>query len=161
MLVGYTDDLDRFQYGGKMKLPEQSSYSVTTSDGSVVSSVAGGLTKSQIQYFDQPYQTKVNYIAKDGFEAAYISNFLALHNGQKFIAELLVGGTETEEFVVMYLGDTTGSLTGFNGSFPVTLIVEPGIDRCFQQVIQDWGECAGSDTCDIWNNADNAIKALP
>lgn len=160
-LVGFTDDLERFQYGGRMKLPEQSSYQLTTQDGTVVSSVAGGLPKSQVQYFSQPYGVDVNYRAMDAFEAAYISSFLNRHNGQKFIAELLIGNTETEEFVVMYTGNTKGSLTGFSGNFPVSLIVEPAVDRCFEQVILDWGSCLGGDTCEVWNLTNEAIKELP
>ncbi|CAH9016455.1 conserved hypothetical protein [Vibrio phage 242E40-1] len=160
-LVGFTDDLERFQYGGRMKLPEQSSYQLTTQDGTVVSNSVGGLPKSQVQYFSQPYGVDVNYRAMDGFEASYIHDFLNRHNGQKFIAELLIGGTETEEFVVMYTGNTKGSLTGFNGNFPVSLIVEPAIDRCWQQFIADFAPCMGSDTAPIFCYANLGIKALP
>ena len=161
MLVGDTSDLERFQYGSKMKLPEQSSYQLTTQDGTVVSNSPGGLPKSQVQYFSQPYGVDVNYRAMDAFEAAYISSFLNRHNGQKFIAELLIGGTETEEFVVMYTGNTKGSLTGFNGNFPVSLIVEPAIDRCFEQFLAEYAPCMGSDTAPIFCYANLGIKALP
>lgn len=161
MLVGDTSDLDRLIYGGKPVLPEQQSYSTTTPDGTVVSSVPGGLPKSQLQYLNQPYKVSVTYKSLDGFKSAYIENFFALHQGQAFIASLLIGGTETEEFVVKYLGDTKHSRTGFNGSVSVDLIVEPAIDRCFQSVIQGWGACLGGDTAQVWLDTNEAIKALP
>lgn len=160
-LKGETSDLDRLQFGGKPILPEQQSYSVQTPDGTVVSSVAGGLPKSQLQYFNDPYIVSVKYTALDSFMSAYIENFFTLHRGQKFIATLLIAGTELEEFVVQYLGSVKVSKTGFNGSVSVDLIVEPAIDRCFQQVIDGWGSCVGSDTCLVWDYANKAIKALP
>ena len=160
-LSGDTSDLDRLIYGGKPVLPEQQSYSTTTPDGTVVSSVPGDIPKTAIQYFSQPYKVSVTYVSLDGFKSSYLENFFALHQGQAFIANLLVGGTETEEFVVKYIGDSKHSRTGFNGSMSIDLIVEPSIDRCFQQVIQEWGECRGSDTAQIWCDTNLAIKALP
>lgn len=160
-LVGYTDDLERFQYGSKMKLPQQNGYKLTTPDGTVLSSVPGGLPKSQLQYFNQPYKVDVTYIAMDGFESNYISDFLRRHNGQRFIAELLIDKTESEEFVVEYLGDTSGTVTGFSGNFPLTLIVQPSVDRCWQQFLAEYAPCMGSDTAPIFCYANLGIKALP
>lgn len=160
-LVGFTDDLERFQYGNKMKLPQQGGYKLTMPDGAVVSSVPGGLPKSQLQYFSQPFSVDVTYIAMDAFEANYISDFLRRHNGQRFIAELLINKTETEEFVVEYIGSASGTLTGFNGNFPLTLVVQPSIDRCWQQFIADFAPCIGSDTAPLFCYTNLAIKELP
>ncbi|AUR94749.1 hypothetical protein NVP1198B_39 [Vibrio phage 1.198.B._10N.286.54.F4] len=160
-LIGETSDLDRLEYGSKPVLPEQQSYSTTTPDGTVVSSVAGGLPKSQLQYMNQPYKVSVTYKSLDAFKSAYLENFFALHQGQAFIASLLIGGTEVEEFVVKYLGDTTHARTGLSGSMSVDLIVEPAIDRCFQSIVQEWGACRGSDTASIWCNTNLGVKALP
>ncbi|MGB1320890.1 MAG: hypothetical protein ACPG5L_08160 [Vibrio gallaecicus] len=160
-LVGDTSDLSRLEYGGNPVLPEKQSYSVSTPDGTVVSDIPGGLPKSQLQYFNQPYEVSVTYQNLDGFKSAYLENFFSLHQGQAFIATLLISGTETEEFVVKYLGNSSHSRTGFNGSLSINLVVEPAIDRCFQQVIMDWAPCAGSSTCEIWNNINTGIGALP
>ena len=160
-LSGDTSDLERLVYGGKPILPEKQSYSVKTQDGTVISSVAGGLPKSQLQYFNQPYKVSVTYVSLDGFKAVYLEDFFNRHQGQAFIANLLIGNTETEEFVVKYLGSTNQSKTGFNGSMSIDLIVEPAIDRCFQQFIAEFAPCMGSDTATIFCYANLGIKALP
>lgn len=160
-LSGDTSDLERLVYGGKPILPEQQSYSVQSPDGTIVSSVGGGMPKTAIQYFNQPYKVSVTYKSLDGFKALYLEDFFTRHQGQAFIAELLIGNTETEEFVVKYLGSTKQSKTGFNGSMSIDLIVEPAIDRCFQQFIAEFAPCMGSDTATIFCYANLGIKALP
>lgn len=160
-LVGTTDDLPVLEYGGKPILPEQQSYSVSTPDGTVVSDIPGGLPKTQLQYFNQPYEVSVTYQNLDGFKSAFMENFFARNQGQAFIATLLVSNTETEQFVVKYLGNSTHARTGFDGSMSINLVVEPAIDRCFQQVVLDWGSCVGSETCEVWNNTNEGVKNLP
>ena len=64
----------------------------------------------------------------DDYKVWYMENFLNKNRGQKFIATLLIGNTELEEFVVQYLGRPKISKTGFNGSVSLTLQVEPAID---------------------------------
>jgi len=160
-LTGDTSDLERLIYGGKPILPEQQSYSVETPDGTVVSSVPGGLPKTSVQYFNQPYKVSVTYKSLDGFKALYLEDFFTRHQGQAFIANLLIGNTETEEFVVKYLGTSKHSKTGFNGSMSIDLIVEPSIDRCFQAFLAEYAPCMGSDTAPVFCYANLGIKALP
>ena len=160
-LRGDTSDLERLVYGGKPILPEQQSYSVETQDGTVISSVPGGLPKTALQYFDQPYKTSVTYNSLDGFKALYLEDFFNRHQGQAFIANLLIGNTETEEFVVKYLGTSKHNKTGFNGSMSIDLIVEPAIDRCFQAFLAEYAPCMGSDTAPVFCYANLGIKALP
>lgn len=142
-LQGDTSDLDEFVYGGQPILPEKDSYRVSTPYGVVTSDTAGGLLKSQLQFFNEPYTVNVNYIAVDQFKISYIENFLLRNAGQKFIATLLIGGV-LEEFVVQYLGQPQISQTGFNGNVSLTLQVEPAVDVCYQQFIREFGPCMGN-----------------
>ena len=160
-LKGDTSDLDRLQYGGVPILPERDSYKVTTPDGVVSSDVAGGLPKTQLQYLNQPYEVSVTYKSLDGFKAAYIQNFFTKHQGQAFIATLLLEGTALDEYVVKYLGSTDHNKTGYYGTMTVKLLVDPAVDACFMDVIQDWGNCAGSDTPYVWCYTDLGVRALP
>lgn len=160
-LIGDTSDLERLIYGGKPVLPEQQSYQTVTPDGTVVSSTPGGIPKTAIQYFNQPYSVSVTYVALDGFKSLYLEDFFARNQGQAFIANLLIGNTETEEFVVKYLGSSKHAKTGFNGSMSIDLVVEPAIDRCFQEFLAIYAPCMGSDTAPVFCYANLGIKALP
>ena len=149
MLKGDTSDLSRLTYGGKPVLPERDSYQVKLRGGVVASDIAGGLQKQLLQFTNAPYQVSVNYKGLDQAKATWLSNFFDQRRGERFIATLLIGGTELEEFVVQVVSQPTWKTTGFNGSISVTLQVEPAVDTCFIEwadwayqctLPQDWAD---------------------
>lgn len=161
-LIGDTTGLDEFVYAGKPILPEQDSYQLKIPGGVVRSDIAGGLPKSQLQFYNFPYEVTGQYRGLDGFKIAYIENFLDQHRGQKFIAYLLISSGDIEPFIVQYRGDPQVSKTGFNGSTSITFEVEPAIDRCYQKFILDWGAClSGGDITSIATNVNEAVKVWP
>ena len=159
-LIGDTSDLERFQYAGKYILPEKGSYSVRAKSGAVYSEVNGGMTKQQLQFLNQPYYVSVTYIALDQFKIDYINNFLKRNDGQKFVTQLMIESGHIEEYVVQVVGDTDSSMTGFNGSISLTLEVEPAIDTCWVQFINDYAPCMGN-PCEFFNIVDEGVQALP
>lgn len=162
MLIGDTSDLDEFVYDGKPILPEQDSYSVKIPGGVVSSDIPGGLPKSQLQFYNFPYEVSGQYRALEGFKAAFIENFLEQHRGQKFIAYLLISSGEIEPFIVQYKGIPSVSKTGFNGSVSLTFEIEPAIDRCWQQWILDIGKCiAGPTLVYTANKVNKAVNLWP
>lgn len=158
-LVGTTDDLDEFVYAGRPILPEKDSYSVTLQGGVEYSDIPGGMSKSQLQFYNSPYNVSVNYIGLDAFKIDYIENFLNRNRGQKFIAHLAISDSKIEPYVVQYLERGQVSKTGFNGSISLTLQVEPAVDTCFQQVIIDYGKCMGNPLC-FWDDVQDAVSGL-
>jgi len=161
VIVGQVDDLDVFEYGGKPILPEKESYSVKLQDGVVSSDFAAGMSKQQIQFLNAPYYVSVTYVGLDGFKMAYMENFLNNNRGQKFVATLLIGGTELEQFVVQQVSAPNIKRTGFNGSLSITLEVEPAIDQCFMEFIMEYGKCIGSDTAGIFCATNEGVKIWP
>jgi len=159
-LIGDTSDLERFQYAGEYILPEKGSYSVTAKSGAVYSEVNGGMTKQQLQFFNQPYYVSVTYFGLDAFKMDYISNFLKRNDGQKFVTQLMIEKSLLEEYVVQVIGDIDWSNTGFNGSISLTLEVEPSVDTCWIQFINDYAPCMGN-PCEMFNYVDEGVQALP
>lgn len=159
-LSGFTDDLERFKYAGLPILPEKDSYSIGLPNGSVTSDLPGGLTKSQVQFFNMPYTVNVKYVALDAFKIDFIISFLTRHVGQKFIASLAIESSNIDEYVVQYVRDLSVKKTGFNGEISFTLQVDPVIDRCFEQMIADFGPCIGNPE-PIFCYTDMAVRALP
>ena len=159
-LIGDTSDLERFYYAGEYILPERDSYSITAKSGAVYSEVNGGMTKQQLQFLNQPYYVSVTYIALDQFKIDYINNFLKRNDAQKFVTQLMIESGHIEEYVVQVVGDTDSSMTGFNGSIPLTLEVEPAIDTCWVQFINDYAPCMGN-PCEFFNIVDEGVQALP
>lgn len=161
MLVGDTSDLDRMMYGGKPVLPEQNSYSVKLPNGTVTSSYSAGLNSQQVQFLNAPYEVSCTYSSLSGMHSAYLQSFFDRHQAQKFIASMIINGTELDEFVVQRIGDVQVKKTGYSGSITVKYQVEPAVDRCWEQSLNDWAECAGDDTAAIWCYADMGVKAWP
>ena len=159
-IKGSIDGLDVFNYAGEPILPEQDSYQVGIISGAVYSETPGGMTKSSLAFFNQPYTVNVTYQGLDAFKLDYIQNFLIANNGQKFVASLMIEQSNLEQYVVQMLGDFEVSKTGFNGSISVSFEVDPAIDQCFVQVIRDWGLCVGNPS-QTWCYTDMAIGALP
>lgn len=158
-ISGDVTGLEYFNYAGERVLPEKDSYSLTNPDGVVSSSLPGGLPKSAIQFFNDPYTVSVTYVAVDGYKINYIENFFKQNRGQKFIAKLAVSHF-FEDFVVQVDGQPNITKTGFNGSATVTYKVEPSVDRELEQVFYDWGKNAGN-AGEIWDLINQAVQALP
>ena len=161
-LKGDVSNLDRFQYGGKPVLPERNSYSVKLRGGVVSSDISGGLSRQQVQFTNSPYQVSVNYVCLDQAKASWIANFIDIRRGKKFIATLLVGGVNLDEFVVQVIGQPSFKTTGINGSVSLTLQVEPAVDRCFI----DWSDWAyqctkPKDWCDVFKYTNDAVFVWP
>lgn len=161
-LRGDTSDLDRLVYGGKPVLPERDSYSVRLRGGVVSSDISGGLTKQMVQFTNAPYSVSVNYKGLDQGKATWLSNFFDKRRGERFIATLLIGGTELEEFVVQQISDATFKTSGINGSISLTLQVEPAVDNCFIDWA-DWAyQCsAPQEWCQIFNNTKEGVEVWP
>lgn len=161
-LKGYTSDLERFVYAGKPVLPERDSYQVTLQGGVVSSSVAGGLAKQQVQFTNSPYSVSVNYKGLDEAKTIWMSNFINRHRGKPFIATLLIGGTELDEFVVRIMGNPSLKTTGFNGSIKLTLQVEPAVDHCFINWAHEAYMClSAQDWCKVFNYTKQGIESWP
>ncbi len=157
-LIGDTSDLDRFEFACEPILPEKDSYSISLPDGTVVSDLPGGMTKQQLQFFNQAYTVNVTYVGLDAFKIDFIEGFLLRNSGQKFIASLAISDSIIDEYVVQYFGSPNIAKTGFNGQVTLSLQVEPAIDVCFQQFIRDYGETVGNPT-EIINDTDAAVRA--
>lgn len=162
-LKGDTSDLDRLHYGGKPVLPERDSYTVKLRGGVVASDVAGGLSRQLLQFTNAPYQVSVNYKGLDQAKASWLANFFDLRRGERFIATLLIGGTELEEFVVQQVGGPSSwKTTGFNGSLTVTLQVEPAVDTCFIEWADEAYQCVTPEEwCEIFNYTKQGIEVWP
>lgn len=161
-LKGDVTGLATFQYGGKPVLPQQDSYQVSLQGGIVSSSFSAGLDKQLIQFQNSPYEVSVTYFAMDQSESMFIEQFLNRNRGLKFIATLLIGNTELEEFVVQYIGTPQISKTGFSGSISLTLQVEPAIDQCFNDWVYENMQClSGAEWCQVFSNTDGGLNSWP
>jgi hypothetical protein len=162
MVTGDVSDLDVFEYGGKSILPEKDSYSLSLQGGVESSSLTAGLDKQLLQFMNAPFNVSVSYVGLDASKILYIEAFLNKNRGQKFVADLLIGNTEIEPFVVQYIGRPSINKTGFNGSVSLTLQVEPAIDRCFNNWVLENFKCvSGADWCEIFNNTEEGVEIWP
>lgn len=159
-VTGDVSDLDTLMFGGEPMLPERGSYSVKLQGGVVSSDFDAGLDKQDIQFLNSPYQVSCTYFALDGFKAAYVESFFNRQRGQKFIANLLIGTNDIEEFVVQLIGTPKMSQTGNNGEISVTYKVEPAIDRCWNDTLFYWGGCV-DDPMSVWCYTKEGIELWP
>ena len=129
-ITGDTTGLMSLKYDGRYKLPERDSYKVAGQAFETVS-VNSGLSRQFVQFMNSPFRVSLNYKAMDASEAAYLFNFFNSNRGRPFIAQLMIGGTSLEEFVVKRVDNQQFGITGVNGSFSVTYEVAPSVDHCF------------------------------
>lgn len=159
-LKGDTSNLDTFTHAGAPMLPLASSYNVTLPNGVAASSIAGGMSKMQLQFQNAPYYVSCTYRTMNYFDSAYIEGFFKRHLGQKFIAYLVLEGTSPEPYVVQVISEIETTKRADGGDTAITYEVMNATDRCYEQVIQDWGECVGNPTC-VWADIAQGIRNLP
>lgn len=108
-LIGDTTGLARLEYVtefGELKamLPSKEGYSITLPDGTVGSSISGGLEKQQRQFFNAPTIVSCTYRLKK-IDGQWLDTFLRDNNGENFIA-WLYDDQNIEEYIVQIVSSS-------------------------------------------------------
>lgn len=159
-LIGDTSNLDTLKYAGEIAEPLAGSYAVTLPNGVVTSTMSGGMSKMQLQFVNAPYYVTCTYRTFDYFEASFMEDFFLQHQGKKFIAYLVIEQSTPQPYIVQVMNDVEDVKNSAGGDISITYEVYPAIDRCFQKVVREWGQCVGN-PAQIWCDVNEGVKLLP